>query len=139
MATMTPTINPELVSALKRLRLGRIVDTLPDRLVLADKLDMSVEELLLLLLTDEIARRDGAAAEIRGAEPGMSAQVLRRSVDRDASGFEHIGAIGDAEGRDRVMLDEENRDALFLEFMDDAEHLRHHERRQSHRRFVEEH
>ena len=31
------TIHPELLSALKRLRLGRIADTLPERLVLAEK------------------------------------------------------------------------------------------------------
>jgi hypothetical protein len=30
----TPVVNPELVAALKRLRLGRIAETLPDRLVL---------------------------------------------------------------------------------------------------------
>ena len=42
----TPTINHELVDALKRLRLGRIAATLPERLVLADKQDMAFEELL---------------------------------------------------------------------------------------------
>ncbi|MCX5738801.1 MAG: ATP-binding protein [Proteobacteria bacterium] len=84
MATMTPTINPELVGALKRLRLGRIVDTLPDRLVLADKQDMSVEEILLLLLTDEIARRDGAAAEIRAREAGLDPTMRLELWDKTA-------------------------------------------------------
>lgn len=33
----SPVLNFELVVALKRLKLGRIADTLPERLVLADK------------------------------------------------------------------------------------------------------
>jgi DNA replication protein DnaC len=63
--------NPDLVSALKRLRLGRVADTLPDRLVLADKQEMSFDELLLMILTDEIARRDAAAADNRSTEAGL--------------------------------------------------------------------
>ena len=58
MAAPAPHIlNSELVVALKRLKLGRIADTLPERLVLADKQDMTFDDLLLLVLTDEIARR----------------------------------------------------------------------------------
>jgi DNA replication protein DnaC len=89
MAPKTSTINPELVSALKRLRLGRIVDTLPDRLVLADKQDMSVDEILLLLLTDEISRRDGAAAELRAREAGLDPQMRLELWDKTAKvGFD---------------------------------------------------
>jgi DNA replication protein DnaC len=64
-------INPELVDALKRLRLGRIATSLPDRLVLAEKQDMAFDELLLMLLTDEIARRDNAASDNRAANAGL--------------------------------------------------------------------
>ena len=64
MHTPTP-LNPELVCALKRLKLGRIAETLPERLVLADKQEMPLDELLLLVLTDEIARRDNTAADNR--------------------------------------------------------------------------
>jgi DNA replication protein DnaC len=71
MQNATTHVNPELVDALKRLRLGRIADTLPDRLVLADKQEMAFDELLLLLLTDEIARRDNAAADNRSTEAGL--------------------------------------------------------------------
>jgi DNA replication protein DnaC len=82
--TTTHTINPELVTALKRLKLGRILDTLPERLVLADKQDMSVEDVLLLVLTDEIARRDGAAADLRahnaGLDPGMRLEAWDKTA-----------------------------------------------------------
>ena len=59
----TPTLNPELVTALKRLKLGQIIETLPERLVLADKQHMTFDDVLFLILTYEITRREGAAAE----------------------------------------------------------------------------
>jgi hypothetical protein len=45
MTTTSPVLNPELVSALKRLKLGRIAETLPERLVLADKQEMTFDDL----------------------------------------------------------------------------------------------
>ena len=77
-------LNPELVSALKRLRLGRMLDTLPDRLVLADKQDMSTEDLLLLILTDEIARRDSSAAERRADSAGLDPTMRIELFDKSA-------------------------------------------------------
>ena len=71
MATASATINPELVTALKRLKLGRVLDTLPERLVLADKQEMSFDDVLLLVLTDEITRRDSAAADHRARDAGL--------------------------------------------------------------------
>jgi DNA replication protein DnaC len=71
MASSTPVLNPDLVGALKRLRLGRIAESLPERLVLADQQEVSFDELLLMLLTDEIARRDNAAADNRATEAGL--------------------------------------------------------------------
>ena len=70
-----PAVTPELVAALKRLKLGPIAATLPDRLVLADKQDMSFDELLLLVLSDEgtLALVEATAEEYR--EKGR-AQVL---------------------------------------------------------------
>jgi DNA replication protein DnaC len=67
----SPTLSSDLVTALKRLKLGRIVETLPDRLVLADKQDMTFDDLLLLVLTDEITRRDNAATDIRANQAGL--------------------------------------------------------------------
>lgn len=51
-------IGPELVAALKRLRLGGLLPTLSERLTLAEKESTPLEDLLLMLLTDEISRRD---------------------------------------------------------------------------------
>ncbi|MGO9837876.1 MAG: ATP-binding protein [Polyangiaceae bacterium] len=80
----TPTINHELVDALKRLRLGRIAATLPERLVLADKQDMAFEELLLMILTDEIARRDNTAADNRAAEASLDPAMHLELWDKTA-------------------------------------------------------
>lgn len=80
----SPIVSGELVAALKRLRLGRIAETLPERLVLADKQDMSFEDLLLLCLTDEIARRDGAAAENRAAKAGLDPSMRIEHFDKSS-------------------------------------------------------
>jgi DNA replication protein DnaC len=84
MATLMPTISPELVAALKRLKLGRIADTLPERLVLADKQDMTFEDLLLLILSDEISRRDSSAAERRASEGKLDPKMRFELFDKSA-------------------------------------------------------
>lgn len=76
---MVASLSSDLVDALKRLKLGRMASTLPDRLVLAEKQEMPFEELLTLILTDEIARRDNAAADNRANDAGLDpAMTLER-------------------------------------------------------------
>lgn len=78
----SPILNAELVVALKRLKLGRIADTLPERLVLADKQEMSFDDLLLLVLTDEIARRDNTAADVRASEARLDPAMRFETWDK---------------------------------------------------------
>jgi hypothetical protein len=61
----TTTIDPELRIALKKLRLGKMIPTLPERLLLARQNKLSHEALMLLLLRDEIDRRDSTATARR--------------------------------------------------------------------------
>ncbi len=84
MVSTTPQLNPELVDALKRLRLGRIALSLPERLVLADKQEMSLDDLLLMILTDEIARRDNTAADNRAAEASLDPAMHLELWDKTA-------------------------------------------------------
>jgi len=84
MATASPVLNAELVSALKRLKLGRIAEMLPERLVLAEKQDMTFDDLLLLILTDEIARRDNTAAEVRARDAGLDPAMRLELWDKTA-------------------------------------------------------
>jgi DNA replication protein DnaC len=61
----TDTISPDLRTTLRRLKLGRLLDTLPDRLVLARQQKMPHQDFLLLLLNDEISRRDSLGVALR--------------------------------------------------------------------------
>jgi DNA replication protein DnaC len=78
------TINAELITALKRLKLGRIAETLPERLVLAEKNDTPLDDLLLLILTDEIARRDSTAAQVRARDAGLDVSMRIELWDKTA-------------------------------------------------------
>jgi len=63
---MTPDlISPDLKTVLRRLKLSRILDTLPERLVVARQQKMPHQDLLLLVLSDEATRRDGLAVTLR--------------------------------------------------------------------------
>lgn len=63
---MTPDpISPELETALRRLKLSRMLDTLPERFALARQQKMPHHDFLLLALSDEASRRDGQAATLR--------------------------------------------------------------------------
>jgi DNA replication protein DnaC len=81
---MSASISPELVSALRRLRLGRMVDTLPDRIELAASQNMPFEELLALVLTDEIARRDTTAVSNRVATAKLDPDMCIERFDKSA-------------------------------------------------------
>src|SRR4030095_8347915 len=63
--TTTDVINPDLQAILRRLKLSRMVDTLPERLTLARQQKMPHQDLLLQVLSDEIARRDSLAVTLR--------------------------------------------------------------------------
>ncbi len=84
-APVVPSLRSELVVALKRLKLGRIVDTLPERLVLADKQDMTFDDLLLLVVTDEITRRDNTAADTRANQARLD-PTMRLELGQDVEG-----------------------------------------------------
>jgi DNA replication protein DnaC len=50
---------------MRRLKLGRLRDTLPERLALARQQKMPHQDFLLLLLSDEVSRRDSTRATLR--------------------------------------------------------------------------
>ena len=64
MTTADP-ISPDLKTLLRRLRLGRLLDTLPERLVLARQQQLPHQDWLLLILSDEVTRRDSLAVTLR--------------------------------------------------------------------------
>jgi DNA replication protein DnaC len=60
-----PSIDPELKTLLRRVKLGRCLDTLPERLALARAEQLGHAEFLHLVIADEVDRRDRASAELR--------------------------------------------------------------------------
>jgi DNA replication protein DnaC len=64
---MTPTdlLSPDLRSTLRRLKLSRMSDTLPERFTLARQQKMPHQDFLLLVLADEASRRDSQSAQLR--------------------------------------------------------------------------
>ena len=80
----TRTISPELITALKRLRLGGILPTLPERIGLAEKDATPFDELLLFLLVDEIERRKSTAARNRAQAAGLDPDMVVERWDKTA-------------------------------------------------------
>jgi DNA replication protein DnaC len=58
-------IGPDLKTVLRRLKLGRMLDTLPERVLLARQQNMPHQDFLLLVLSDEATRRDSLAVALR--------------------------------------------------------------------------
>lgn len=75
---MTPPIDPDLAATLRRLKLGQVITTLPERLALAKTNKLSHAEFLQIVLSDEITRRDSTSATLRARaaslDPTMTLQ-----------------------------------------------------------------
>jgi DNA replication protein DnaC len=67
----TPTVTPELKALLRRVKLGRCLDTLPERLALASTGQMGHAEFLELVLADEVTRRENTSADRRAKTAGL--------------------------------------------------------------------
>jgi DNA replication protein DnaC len=61
----TDAISPDLKTVLRRLKLSRMLDTLPERLVVARQQKMPHQDWLLIVLSDEASRRDSLAVSLR--------------------------------------------------------------------------
>lgn len=77
-------LDPDLVRLLKRLKLGALAPTLPDRLVLARAQQLDYAAFLTLLLADEVQRRDQQALELRLRRAGFEERVTLEQFDWDA-------------------------------------------------------
>lgn len=59
------TVSAELKALLRQVKLGRSLDTLPERLLLARTGHMGHAEFLELVLADEVSRREATSADRR--------------------------------------------------------------------------
>ena len=79
-----PTITPELKALLRRVKLGRCLDTLPERLALAHSGGMGHAEFLELVLADEVTRRETASADLRARAAGLDHAMRLEAWDDTA-------------------------------------------------------
>ena len=100
-STLTPSITPELTATLRRLKLGQLIDTLPERLALAKTSKMSYAEFLQLLLADEVSRRDTTSAARKAKAAGLDQRMRLEHWDATAN-VTYNQEIGRASCRERV-------------------------------------
>jgi DNA replication protein DnaC len=70
-----PTVTPELKALLRRVKLGRCLDTLPERLALASTGGLGHAEFLELVQADEVTRRETTSADRRARAAGLDAEM----------------------------------------------------------------
>ena len=68
---VTDPVSADLKKVMRQLKLGRILDTLPERLILARQRQLSHAAFLELVLADEATRRDTSSAARRARDAGL--------------------------------------------------------------------
>lgn len=101
-------ITSDLGAVLRRLKLGRMLDTLPERLVLARQQKMPHQDFLLLALADEVSRRESQAAVSR-------AQKARLEPTMQIEAWDDTAKVR----FDRTLLNE----LVSLRFLDAHQHV----------------
>jgi len=81
---MTDPISTDLKTVLRRLKLSRMLDTLPERLALGRQQKMPHQDLLLLVLSDEASRRDSQAASLRATKADLDPEMQFELWDQTA-------------------------------------------------------
>lgn len=80
----TDVISIDLKALLRRLKLGPLLDTLPERLTLARQQKIPHQDFLSLLLSDEVSRRDSRAALIRAQRAHLDPSMQLEAWDPTA-------------------------------------------------------
>ncbi len=104
----TDPISPDLRAILRRLKLGRMVDTLPERIAVARGQKMAPQDFLLLVLGDEASRRDSHAATMRAERAHLDPAMQLEAWDDSAKVT-----------FDRALLDE----LISLRFVEQRRHV----------------
>ena len=78
---MTAPIDPDLAATLRRLKLGQVITTLPERLALAKTNKLSHAEFLQIVLSDEITRRDSTSATLRARAASLDPSMTLERWD----------------------------------------------------------
>ena len=84
MSAPTPSVSPELKVLMRRLKLGQLLDTLPERLALARSHDLTHAEFLEQLFCDEVPRRDTDSAGLRARAAKLDPSMVLEAWDDTA-------------------------------------------------------
>jgi DNA replication protein DnaC len=76
-------VSSELKALMRRLKLGRLLDTLPERLALARQHHLPHHDFLEMLLADEVTRRDRQSALLRARTARLDPQMQLEAWDDD--------------------------------------------------------
>ena len=82
--TATERLSPDLRAVLRRLRLSPLGDTLPERCALARQQQMPHQDFLLLVLADEVARRDSQSPQLRAQRAHLDPTMQLEAWDETA-------------------------------------------------------
>jgi DNA replication protein DnaC len=81
MSSPAPALTNELKTLLRAVKLGRCMDTLPERLTLAKQRDLGHAEFLELVLADEVTRRETSSASLRARAAGLDPDMTLENWD----------------------------------------------------------
>jgi DNA replication protein DnaC len=82
---ITDPVSADLKKAMRQLKLGRMLDTLPERLTLARQRHLSHVAFLELVLADEATRRDTSSAARRARAAGLDPAMHLETWDETAA------------------------------------------------------
>jgi DNA replication protein DnaC len=77
-------VSGELKQLMRTLKLGKLLDTLPERLSLARQQHLAHADFLELVLADEVARRDANSASLRARAAGLDPAMRVETWDTSA-------------------------------------------------------
>jgi DNA replication protein DnaC len=82
---LTDPVSADLKALLRALKLGKLLDTLPERLTLARAQQLPHADFLELLLADEVTRRDTSSAALRARAAGLDPTMRLENWDTTAA------------------------------------------------------
>ena len=85
MSAPASAVSAELKALLRRVKLGKAIDTLPERLALARTGGMGHAEFLELVLADEVSRRETTSAMVRARAAGLDPDMCLENWDDTAA------------------------------------------------------
>jgi DNA replication protein DnaC len=77
-------VSPELKALMRRLKLGQLLDTLPERVALARQHNLTPLDFLEQLFSDEVQRRDAASAGVRARAAHLDPTMRLEAWDEAA-------------------------------------------------------